>query len=457
MEKLLTLQEASKYLRINRMTLYKMAWDGKVPAYRVGRQWRFKKSVLDRWLEESQKFRGSFQKNKIRKKKYVFLTGATGYLGSNLIPKFIENSYHLKLLVRAKKDDPRSRIIQCLSKIYNDASELSNAMEKIEVLKGDVTKKNFGLTDRTIQNLAGEISDVFHCAAAVSFDEEKKDVVRRNNIEGTKNILSFMEKLPDAHLHYMSTAYVCGQRTGIVKENELDVEQDFNNSYESIKCKAEGLVKKWAAQHNYKTTIYRPSIIVGDSKTGQNHSNYGPYGILRIVDLSIRRFKLEHKKGNSILKDSGARFKDSKFFIPLRVIGKRNKSLNLVNIDYVLEAMFFIFKSKDNIGKTYHITNPHPPTVGLLKDCLCEILGVKGIRFVSPKDFDKEPMKPWEQLFNKNIEIYTPYLLFDEAKFDDTNTQRVLKNTEVEQAILDKPLILKLLAYSHSTNYGKKK
>lgn len=83
MEELLTLHEASRYLKINRMTLYKMAWDGKIPAYKVGRQWRFKGSILDKWLEDPH----AFKKNK----RYVFLTGATGYLGSNLIPKFIEN------------------------------------------------------------------------------------------------------------------------------------------------------------------------------------------------------------------------------------------------------------------------------------------------------------------------------------------------------------------------------
>lgn len=453
MEQLLTLQEASGYLRINRMTLYKMAWEGKVPTYRVGRQWRFKKSVLDRWLEETQKI----PRSSLKQKKYIFLTGGTGYLGSNLIPKFIENGYHLKLLVRAKKDNPRTRVIQCLSNTYNDSSEISDALEKIEILQGDVTKRNLGLTDYTVKSLAKEISNVFHCAAAVSFDEEKEDVVRRNNIEGTKNILSFMEKLQNVHLHYMSTAYVCGQRKDTVKEDELNIRQVFNNSYEKIKCESEGLVKKWTAQHNFKTTIYRPSVIVGDAKTGQNYSNYGPYGILRIVDLSIRRFKLEYKKGNPMLKNSGAKFEDGKFFIPLRVIGKYDKSLNLVNIDYVLEAIICIFKSKDNIGKTFHITNSHPPAVGLLKDCLCEILDVKGIKFVSPEDFKKEPMKPWEKLFNKNIEAYTPYLLFDEARFDDTNTQEVLKNSKVKQINFDNHLTMKLLSYSYSTNYGKKK
>ena len=93
MEKLLTLQEASKYLRINQMTLYKMAWQNKVPVYKVGRQWRFKRSLLDKWLKDTSVTHTPAPSQK----KLIFFTGATGYLGSNLIPKLLENEYRLKL------------------------------------------------------------------------------------------------------------------------------------------------------------------------------------------------------------------------------------------------------------------------------------------------------------------------------------------------------------------------
>jgi len=388
--------------------------------------------------------------------KSIFLTGATGYLGSRLIPELIKNGYSLKLLVRGKKkDSPSDRVVQTLSNICRDSAEVKECLNRIDILEGDITQRNLGLSNGSLKKVSNEISDFFHCAAAISFDEEKENFLKRNNIDGTKNILSFMNKLNNVHLHYMSTAYVCGQRKEVVKENELNVGQKFNNSYESIKSKAEGLVRRYLDKDKFKITIYRPSVVVGDSKTGQNNSNYGPYGILRIVDLSMRKLKQEYRRGNPALRTADIKIEDGKFIIPMRVIGKNNKRLNLITIDYALEAIIRIFLSRNNINKTYHITHPSPPSVCLLKDCLSEVLGVRGIEFVQPEVFKKAAIKPWERIFNNNIKIYTPYLLVDEPRFSNANTQKVLENAPIKQVEFDRSLILKLLAYSYSTNYGK--
>ncbi len=388
------------------------------------------------------------------KKKCIFLSGATGYLGSNLIPEFTKNGYDLKLLVRAKKSSPKSRVIKVLSNIYSDSLSASNALNNIEVIEGDVTKRNFGLPENNLRFFSQKISDIFHCAATMSFDEDKEDA-GRSNIEGVKNMLSFAGKIPNVHFHYISTAYICGHRSDIVKEEETYVGQQFNNSYESSKCEAEILVKNWADRCNAKITIYRPSIIIGDSKTGKTQSNFGLYGMLRIADLAMRRFKSMHRKGNSVIKRSGAQYNDGDFHIPLRVIGQRDKTLNVVTIDYVLEVIIKIFKNRYNVGKTFHITNSRPPMIGLLKDCLFEILKVSGVKFVLSETFDKDPMKPWDRLFNKNIRVYTPYLLQQEAFFDDKNTQKILKNSHIKHVETGKQLIMKLLAYSQGLSTGK--
>ncbi len=387
--------------------------------------------------------------------KAIFLTGSTGFLGSNLIPKFIESGYYLKLLVRAKKNNAYARVRQTLSRVCNDNDQLSMIMTKIEIAEGDLTKKNLGLSEDATKGFFSDISDVFHCAGAVSFDEEKEEIVRSNNIEGTKNILSFIEELPRVHFHYMSTAFVCGRKTGRVREDDLDQEQEFNNAYEESKCNAEKLVRDWSIQNKIKTTIYRPSIIVGDSQTSKTQSTFGLYGILRIMDITAQGVKLKYKKASHSMKTTGVRFNNGIFFVPTRVIGKPNKTLNLVTIDYVREAIIRIFNSKNNIGKTYHITNPCPPKVELLKNCLCETLKIKGIKFVPLETFKRKPMESWERLFNNNIKMYTPYLLLEEAKFDDSNTRALLRGTGIKEAKLDKRLVLKLMKYSHSTNYGK--
>jgi nucleoside-diphosphate-sugar epimerase len=388
------------------------------------------------------------------KKRRVFLTGATGYLGSNLIPEFIKNGCDLKLLVRAKKSSSKSRVIKALSNICGNSLSVSNTLNNIEVTEGDVTKRNFDLPENNLRFLSKGINDIFHCAATMSFDEDKGNA-GKNNIEGVKNMLSFAEKIPNVHFHYVSTAYICGHRSDIVKEEETYVGQQFNNSYESSKCEAEILVKNWADKCNAKITVYRPSIIIGDSKTGKTQSSFGLYGILRIADLAMRRFKLIYSNGNSEIKRSGAQYNDGGFYIPLRVIGRRDKTLNVVTIDYVLQVIISIFKNRYNTGKTFHITNSHPPMMGLLKDCLFETLKVSGAKFVLPETFDIDPMKSWDRLFNKNIHVYTPYLLQKEAFFDDKNTQKILKNSHIKHVEMSKQLIMKLLAYNQGLNNGK--
>jgi len=389
-------------------------------------------------------------------KKVIFLTGATGYIGSSLIPKFLEHGYHIKALVRPKKDTSINRLSQALSRFYPSPTDISKVIKNIDIIEGDIAKENLGLSSSAIKSLSHEITDLFHCAAAVSFNEDKQALLRAHNIKGTEHIMSFARFFHNAHVHYMSTAYVCGQRKGVIKEQDLNVGQKFNNVYENIKCTAEELAHDYANRYNMKITIYRPSVIVGDSQTGTNYSNYGPYGILRIEDISIRKLRQEFEKQNPIFQNSAAKIKDGKFFIPLRVKGNNNKKLNLVTPDYAMEAIFQIFISKENIGKTFHITNSDPPKVRLLKDCISELLNVEGIEFVGLSEFEKKPMTPWELIFDKNIRIYTPYLLVDEPKFDDTNTQSVLKDCATKQVYFDKHLIMKLLRYSRSTGYGKK-
>jgi len=388
-------------------------------------------------------------------KKCIFLTGATGYLGSNLLPEFVKNGYKLKLLVRPQKMNPHERVVQSLSKIDNKQLTVNQIMQNIEIFEGDIIKKNLGLTETVIRNLSKEVTDVFHCAAAVSFDEEKESLLRKHNINGTKNILSFTDMLDNAHLHYMSTAYVCGRKNGIVKEDEFDDKRGFNNSYEKIKHAAELLVKSWENKYQAKTIIYRPSVIIGDSDTGKNLSSYGLYGMFKTVDIGMRKLKIEFKKGNPYLKNAGIKLSGDTFFVPLRVLGNLNKTINLITIDYATRAIIHIFNNADSIGKAYHITNSSPPTMKVLKDCMCKVLKVTGTEFVLPKDIRNNPVKIWEKQFNEGLKLYSPYLLLDEPVFDDANTKNILRNTYVSQAKIDEVLITKLLTYCYSTKYGK--
>ena len=108
------------------------------------------------------------------------------------------------------------------------------------------------------------------------------------NVEGTGNVLELCEGCSELErLNYVSTAYVAGERTGVVYEHELALGQGFKNHYESTKFQAEVWVRE--ALDRVPTTIYRPAIVVGDSKTGETQKFDGPYYMLRTISVSMER------------------------------------------------------------------------------------------------------------------------------------------------------------------------
>src|SRR5207249_2624688 len=117
---------------------------------------------------------------------------------------------------------------------------------------------------------AGNVSEIYHSAACTRFDQ-KLEQARRINLKGTENVLNFARRARQSgnfmRLHHVSTAYIAGNRTGVIKEDDLDYGQDFFNTYEQSKYETELMLER--ARAEVPITIYRPSIIVGDSRTGR--------------------------------------------------------------------------------------------------------------------------------------------------------------------------------------------
>jgi long-chain acyl-CoA synthetase len=166
----------------------------------------------------------------------VLITGATGFLGGVVVTRL---------------DDPLA-----LVRGPNAADRLPG----VRVLEGDLTNE--------LPELPEEITAIIHCAASVSFSlplEEAREI----NVEGTRRLLTAAQRLPNLERFvHVSTAYVAGTRRGPFFEADHDLGQSFRNTYERSKWEAEALVRAsglpWA--------IVRPSIVVGDSRTGETSS-----------------------------------------------------------------------------------------------------------------------------------------------------------------------------------------
>ncbi len=385
----------------------------------------------------------------------IFLTGSTGFVGSYLAYECLKQGYTLKLLIRDKKENALERFRKSLNYLLADQDEFNIYKNRIEVVPGDITIHNFGMPSNDLKKLCSEIDIVFHNAALTNF-RESHDELERQNLDGTRNMLDFARQIEGAEFHYVSTAYTCGMNTSTFTEDDLDLGQSFNNHYEQSKFNAEKSIREFSQSYGVKTTVYRPSIIVGDSKTGKALSFMGLYSFIKAVHLLVEIFTRDIENNGGRAAQAGVSYEGQTLNIPLRIAANLNKTLNIVPIDYVADVMIEVLKTRKSSGKVYNIVNPNPPTVYEINEVLKSVLNISGIQIVYPEEFDQNSMTEWEEFFAATIEEVTPYLKNSEPLFNDKNTQEVLSGTHVKCPLLTQEFIAKLVSY-YMSNTGFKK
>jgi thioester reductase-like protein len=195
---------------------------------------------------------------------------------------------------------------------------------------GDITAPGLGLSAAAADELRREVVSCFHLAAVYDL-AVSRELGLRINVQGTRHVLEFLEGAGRfERLDYVSTAYVSGTATGIFKESDLDVGQRFKNHYEETKYLAEQEV----ARSGLPKAVYRPGIVVGDSRTGETAKFDGPYFLL----AAYRR-----------LPSPGLFFR----------IGRGDNPVNLVPVDFVIESLARLSATSASLDKTYHLTDPN--------------------------------------------------------------------------------------------------
>src|SRR4051794_20830348 len=274
----------------------------------------------------------------------AFFTGFPGFIGKRLVRRLLADDADLRVaaLVEEKMVDAAQKA----------AREIEGG-DRIEVLHGDIGERSLGLSDADRDRLKSEITVAYHLAAiynlAVPFE-----VAQRVNVDGTGNVLELLEGCKQLERHnYVSTAYVAGDRHGTVYEHELVMGQDFKNHYESTKFQAEAWVRE--TLERVPTTIYRPAIVVGDSKTGETQKFDGPYYMLRTIAVSMARHA------------------------PIPQFGASDAPFNVVPVDFVVDALASVSSEPTAAGQTLHLVDPDPISA-------CELL-----KLLSNEYAGKEP------------------------------------------------------------------
>src|SRR3954447_243428 len=299
----------------------------------------------------------------------AFFTGFPGFIGKRLVARLLRDHPELRVaaLVESSMAD-RAR---------SAATELDGG-DRIEVLEGDIGDRSLGLSDADLDRLKSETTVAFHLAAIYNL-AVPLEIAQRVNVEGTGNVLEFCEACKGLkRLNYVSTAYVAGERHGTVYEHELVMGQGFKNHYESTKFQAEVWVRELFDR--VPTTIYRPAIVVGDSRTGETQKFDGPYYMLRTIAVSVARHT------------------------PIPQFGASGAPFNVVPVDFVVDALASVSAEPAAVGQTLHLVDPDPVTARELLTTL------------SKEDAGKEPgYKVPPRLVESSLRFKTVRTMFHNA------------------------------------------
>lgn len=284
----------------------------------------------------------------------TLLTGCTGLLGSYLLRDLLVAGRPVAVIARASRKQSAAERVTSIIRGWERA--LGSRLQTPTVLEGDLGRPRCGLADAEIGWVRDHCSQLVHNAASLSFrGPDPSAEPWRTNVGGTEAMLSLTEAAGIRHLHHVSTAYVCGLRTGTVLEADLDVGQDFGNDYERSKADAERLVR--TASHLDSCTVYRPSIIVGDSKTGYTSTYHGYFAALRLGHTLLTRVPLGSTSGRSLLGLLGIDMAARKNFVP---------------VDWVSAVIARGVCNPAARGQTFHVTHPEPLAMGFVADMIQE-------------------------------------------------------------------------------------
>jgi thioester reductase-like protein len=283
----------------------------------------------------------------------VFFTGFPGFLGAELLPRLLARSPEQRAvcLVQSKFAElARRRMIE-----IEDAHPALK--DRIELVVGDITRPGLGLEGGS--SLTDNVVEIFHLAAIYDLGVGR-GIGMRVNVEGTRHMLQFACNCPRLErFQYVSTCYVSGKYAGVFSETDLARGQRFHNFYEETKYLAEVEVQSCMSD-GLPVTIYRPAIVVGDSRTGVTQKYDGPYSVIRFL---LRQPRL------AVLPSMGD---------PTRT------EVNLVPRDFVMDAIVFLSGRPDSRNQVYQLADPHPLTVAEIVQEMARATGRKVLRIPAP-------------------------------------------------------------------------
>ena len=345
----------------------------------------------------------------------VLLTGATGFLGMELLARLIErDGTDVICLVRAPSAGAaQARLKAVFARLYEDPPA---GVERVTAVPGDIGLADLGLTPVDRAEILERVTTVVHCAASISFNVEL-DEARRINTCGSLRMLEVSRELAGRgqlrrHLH-VSTAYVAGRYRGRFMETDLDLGQGFRNTYEQSKFEGERAIGE--ASDGLPVVIARPSIIVGDSRSGWTSAFNVIYWPMRAFSRGLM---------DEVAIDPGG-------------------VADIVPIDYVASGLMALLDDERAGGTVALVAGAGAPTNAELIELAFRQFGREPPRLVA------DPCSRHQE-----AELYAPFFGI-EASLDDTMARALLDPLGVSPPPL-REYFATLMRYAELARWGKR-
>ena len=258
-----------------------------------------------------------------------FITGGTGFIGHNLIGELLQKKKKANIYVLVRKDSKK--------KFESQKKTWGKDADRVIAVTGDLTRSMLGVPAKKRRTLEGEIDHVFHLAAVYDLLADAESQTG-TNVGGTENAVSFAEDIKAKRFHHMSSIAAAGMYPGIFREDMFEEASGLDNAYFRTKHDSEGVVRR---ECQVPWRIYRPGIVVGHSETGVIDKIDGPYYFFKLI-----------QKMRKMLPS----------WMP--TLGLEGGRINIVPVDYVVNAMIHIAHKPKLDGQCFHLTDPKPKRIG---------------------------------------------------------------------------------------------
>jgi thioester reductase-like protein len=281
----------------------------------------------------------------------LFITGFPGFIANRLLERLARKDCDFMLLVQP------SLLTHARDEIERISELTGKSIAEFSVVEGDISEPGLALQPSNLELVRQQATRVFHLAAVYDL-AVPRDLALRVNAGGTRNVLALARSMPHVRqFHHVSTCYVAGKREGLILETELAHNAGYRNFYEESKYLAELEVE--SAKKDLPITIHRPAVVCGDSQTGATGKYDGVYYLIHYL--------LRWPAGLSLIN-----------------IGNHEVSLNLVPVDFVVDAMATLAFDERAIGKTLQLADPAPLTTNQLFNSIAKSVDNRRSRVTAP-------------------------------------------------------------------------